>query len=158
VSLPQTPATGQLQSALHSVSVSAAVLDDQRRFLVIQRSDNGRWEPPGGVLELGESIHDGLVREIQEETGLQVEPQALTGIYKNMRRGIVALVFRCQVVGGRARAGVECRRLSWAAADELAGLMSEVYAVRLTDALEPGPPRVRAHDGERVLGSTSPGC
>jgi 8-oxo-dGTP diphosphatase len=156
VSLPQSSATEQAP-ALHSVSVSAAVLDERGRFLVIQRSDNGRWEPPGGVLELGESIHDGLAREVEEETGLRVEPQALTGVYKNMQRAIVALVFRCRVVGGQPRAGAECCRLSWVDADELASLMADAYAVRLTDALDPGSPRVRAHDGEHVLDSASPG-
>ena len=59
----------------HSVSVAAAIIDDDGRFLVIRRADNGRWEPPGGVLELDESIEAGLVREVEEETGLRVEPR-----------------------------------------------------------------------------------
>ena len=48
------------------------------------------------MLELAEGIHDGLRREVREETGLDVEPITLTGIYKNLARGIVALVFRCK--------------------------------------------------------------
>lgn len=63
----------------HSVSVAAVITDDQARALLIQRRDNHRWEAPGGVLELGEAIHDGLRREVREETGLDVEPGALTG-------------------------------------------------------------------------------
>ncbi len=39
------------------MSVSAAIIDDRGRVLVIRRADNGQWEPPGGILELGESIH-----------------------------------------------------------------------------------------------------
>lgn len=39
----------------HSVSVAAVITDDQGRALLIQRRDNGHWEPPGGVLELGET-------------------------------------------------------------------------------------------------------
>src|SRR3954452_21991774 len=100
-------ATDPHESPKHSVSVAAAILDDQGRFLVIRRADNGHWEPPGGVLELDETITDGLVREVREETGLQVRPLALTGVYKNMRRAIVALVFRCEVVGGTARTSHE---------------------------------------------------
>ena len=68
----------------HSVSVAAAIVDEVGRFLAVRRRDNGRWEPPGGVLELDETIQVGLVREVREETGLEVEPQALTGVYKNM--------------------------------------------------------------------------
>ena len=79
-------------SPRHSVSVAAAIIDQAGRLLAVRRSDNGHWEPPGGVLELDETIHAGLVREVHEETGLEVEPDALTGIYKNMRRGIIALV------------------------------------------------------------------
>ncbi len=57
-------------SAKHSVSVAAAVVDADGRILVIRRRDNGHWEPPGGVLELDETIEDGLRREVLEETGL----------------------------------------------------------------------------------------
>src|SRR5215470_17338705 len=84
----------------HSVSVAGVIVDDDDRALLIQRRDNHRWEPPGGVLEPGETIHDGLRREVREETGLNVEPIALTGVYKNMSRAIVALVFRCKITGG----------------------------------------------------------
>ena len=88
------------QQPRHSVSVAGVITDDHGRALLIQRRDNGKWEPPGGVLELGESIEDGLRRETREETGLDVEPIALTGAYKNMARGIIALVFRCKATGG----------------------------------------------------------
>src|SRR3954453_18084436 len=113
----------------HSVSVAAAIIDNQGRFLVIRRADNGRWEPPGGVLELDESIEDGLIREVAEETGLQVEPVALTGVYKNMRRGIVALVFRCTVVAQFGQPPPnEVSEVVWLTRDELDRL-SEAYRV-----------------------------
>jgi len=63
------------------VSVAGAIVDDQGRMLAVCRADNGHWEPPGGVLELGETIEDGLIREIREETGLVVTPERLTGVY-----------------------------------------------------------------------------
>ena len=46
------------------------------RALIIQRRDNGYREPPGGVLEHGEAIEDGLRREVYEETGLKIEPES----------------------------------------------------------------------------------
>jgi ADP-ribose pyrophosphatase YjhB (NUDIX family) len=140
------------QTPKHSVSVSAAILDDAGRFLVIRRTDNGDWEPPGGVLELHESITDGLVREVYEETGVQVRASALTGVYKNMMRGIVALVFRCEVVHGQPRPTSEAREFAWLAPDELVERMTGAYSVRLLDALDLGAgPIVRAHDGTTVI-------
>lgn len=74
----------------HSVSVAGIVIDESDRVLLIQRRDNGHWEPPGGVLELGETFEQGVIREVREETGLRVEVERLTGVYKNMNRGVVA--------------------------------------------------------------------
>ena len=137
---------------LHSVSVAAAVIDDHGRALAIRRRDNSHWEPPGGVLELEESIHDGLRREVVEETGLLIEPDALTGVYKNMARGIVALVFRCHLAGGTEHTSSETDRVAWLTADQIRERMSEAYAVRLLDALPTDEPRpaIRSHDGEHV--------
>jgi ADP-ribose pyrophosphatase YjhB (NUDIX family) len=138
----------------HSVSVAAAIIDDQGRFLVIRRADNGHWEPPGGVLELDESIEAGLIREVAEETGLMVEPLTLTGVYKNVRRGIVALVFRCTVLGETASVPSEVSNVAWLTPDEL-DRMDEAYRIRLLDALDPAAPHVRTHDGVQLLASRS---
>ena len=136
----------------HSVSVAAAILDDAGRFLVIRRADNGRWEPPGGVLELEESIADGLIREVEEETGLHVEPVALTGVYKNMTRGIVALVFRCEITAGEPTTTSEAQDLAWIAPAELGIYMSDAYSMRLLDAVKRDPrPSIRAHDGASIV-------
>jgi ADP-ribose pyrophosphatase YjhB (NUDIX family) len=138
-------------SPRHSVSVAAAIVDESGQVLAVRRRDNGHWEPPGGILELHETIQAGLVREVREETGLEVEPQALSGVYKNMRRGIVALVFRCRIVGGEPRPTREALEVSWLNPDEVRNLMDEAYATRLLDALRPGPAAIRAHDGLSLL-------
>jgi 8-oxo-dGTP diphosphatase len=79
----------------HSVSVAGVVVNDAGQILVIQRRDNRRWEAPGGVLKLNESFENGVRREVFEETGIRITVGRLTGVYKNMRIGVVALVFRC---------------------------------------------------------------
>ncbi len=134
----------------HSVSVAGAVIDAEGRFLAIQRRDNGRWEPPGGVLELDEHIENGLVREVREETGLIVAPERLSGVYKNLTHGIVALVFRCSIVGGLPSTGNESLAIEWLTAEEVAERMEEAFAVRLFDATHDGPTPVRHHDGIKV--------
>ena len=138
-------------SPRHSVSVAAAIVDEGGQLLAVRRRDNGHWEPPGGILELDETIQAGLVREVREETGLEIEPEALSGVYKNMRRGIVALVFRCRIVAGELRPTQEAEQVSWLSPDDVQNLMDEAYATRLLDALRPGPAAIRAHDGLSLL-------
>ncbi|SDK04442.1 NUDIX hydrolase [Nonomuraea jiangxiensis] len=136
----------------HSVSVAGVIIDDQGRALLIQRRDNGHWEAPGGVLELDEDITAGLLREVREETGLQVEPVTLTGVYKNMARGIVALVFRCKVVGGEPTTSDETRDLRWVTGEEVASLADEAFAIRVLDAMgSNSTPAVRQHDGVHLI-------
>ncbi|GLW05460.1 NUDIX hydrolase [Microtetraspora sp. NBRC 13810] len=138
----------------HSVSVAGVIVDDQGRALLTQRRDNGHWEAPGGVLERDEDITSGLLREIREETGLDVEPIALTGVYKNMTRGIVALVFRCKVISGHLTETDETRAFRWVTAGEVGQLASEAFAVRVLDAMHhTQPPAVRHHDGTYLLGT-----
>ncbi|MFI1470603.1 NUDIX hydrolase [Streptomyces wuyuanensis] len=136
---------------LHSVSVAGAVMREDGRLLAIRRADNGTWELPGGVLELTETPEDGVAREVWEETGIHVEVDQLSGVYKNTTRGIVALVFRCKPSAGTERTSDESTAVAWLTPEEVAERMSEVYAVRLLDALDGSGPHVRSHDGRQLL-------
>ncbi|MFB8777104.1 NUDIX hydrolase [Streptomyces broussonetiae] len=138
---------------LHSVSVAGVVVREDGKLLAIRRADNGTWELPGGVLELDESPEDGVAREVWEETGIHVEIDQLTGVYKNVARGIVALVFRCKPSGGMERTSAESTAVDWLTPTEVTERMSEVYAVRLLDALSGDSPHVRSHDGRRLIAS-----
>lgn len=137
----------------HSVSVAGVIVDDAGRALLIKRRDNGKWEPPGGVLEREETIPDALQREVLEETGIKIAlPATLTGVYKNMTGLIVSLVFRCEAIDGTPTTGAETRALRWATRDEVTELADEAYAIRVLDALDnTSPPAIRAHDGVRLI-------
>lgn len=136
----------------HSVSVAGVIIDDRGRALLTQRRDNGHWEAPGGILERDEDIHTGLRREIREETGLDVDPITLTGVYKNMTRNIIALVFRCKIIGGTLTQTDEARSYRWVTADEVRALASEAFAVRVLDAMrDDQTPAIRHHDGTHLL-------
>jgi 8-oxo-dGTP diphosphatase len=130
----------------HSVSVAGIVVDDQDRVLVNKRRDNGHWEPPGGVLELGETFEEGVKREVLEETGVQVEVERLTGVYKNMKRGIVALVFRCTTSDDVIKQTSEAAVIKWVSKAEAKTLMRSAYFVRVADAFAEQA-KYRAHDG-----------
>ncbi|MDF2146768.1 NUDIX hydrolase [Knoellia sp. p5-6-4] len=136
----------------HSVSVAAAIFDDTgENVLLIKRRDNGRWEPPGGVLELEETIEDGLRREVREETGAEIAVGPLTGVYKNMNLGIVALVFRSQLASKPSEESPEAAEVAWHPHSQLPDSMLEAYAARITDALAQSGPAIRAHDGASLL-------
>ncbi|APU12251.1 MULTISPECIES: NUDIX hydrolase [Actinoalloteichus] len=139
----------------HSVSVAGVVTRDDGKILVIRRADNGRWEPPGGVLELNETFETGVRREILEETGIEVTVNRLTGVYKNMTRGIVALVFHCTPTGTPTEdTDGEARSIAWMTADEITQTMTPAYAVRVTDAITQSTPQIRAHDGTFLIDAT----
>lgn len=70
---------------------------------------------------------DGLRRELYEETGLIVEPEQLTGVYKNMTRGIVALVFRAHVHAGELRITEETTDAGWWDRHQVAERLDEAY-------------------------------
>jgi len=144
------------EAAYHSVSVAGVVIDENGRTLVIQRRDNGHWEPPGGVLEREESIIEGLLREVREETGLIVEPMVLTGVYKNMRLGVVALVFRCRPAGGTLTENSEAAGFRWIQESEASAIMPEAFAIRILDAYRnDAEPSIRDHDGVKLIAPTS---
>jgi len=128
------------------VSVAGIVVDDEGRVLLIQRRDNRHWEPPGGVLELGETFEEGVVREVLEETGVRVTVERLTGVYKNMTRGIVALVYRCRPISGSAGPTDEAAKTAWLAPAELPDLMTTAYLVRVEDAFSEHASS-RSHNG-----------
>ncbi|MER5885077.1 NUDIX hydrolase [Streptomyces sp. NPDC001941] len=145
--------TGTATDRPHSVSVAGVIVDDADRALLIKRRDNGKWEPPGGVVERDETLPDALQREVLEETGIKIAlPATLTGVYKNMTGLIVSLVFRCEAIDGAPTTGDETRALRWVTREEVVELADEAYAIRVLDALDrTTPPAVRAHDGVRLI-------
>jgi 8-oxo-dGTP pyrophosphatase MutT (NUDIX family) len=110
-------------------AVTAVVEDDEGRVLLIHRVDNDRWALPGGQVEVGERVAETVVREVREETGIDVEVLALTGVYSDPKHVIAyddgevrqqfALSFRARPVGGRLRASDEASEVRWLAPDDL---------------------------------------
>ncbi|MGH3796907.1 MAG: NUDIX hydrolase [Pseudonocardiaceae bacterium] len=134
----------------HSVSVAGIVVNNADQVLVVQRRDNGHWEPPGGVLELNEQFEEGVRREVREETGVNVRVERLTGVYKNLTVGVVALVFRCIPLGDPDPASAEAVTVRWADLAEIPNLMDPAYTIRVTDAFGDST-ATRAHDGVQLV-------
>ena len=71
------------------VAVAAAVLDDVGRILLVERGSppaKGLWGLPGGLLDLGEAVRDGVAREVREETGAEIEIVELVDIFEPVER------------------------------------------------------------------------
>ncbi|MCM3342168.1 NUDIX hydrolase [Paenibacillus sp. MER TA 81-3] len=85
----------------HIVAVSALIQNEAGHTLLVQthnRSDT--WEMPGGQVEEGEPLHEAVCREVEEETGIIIEPLGITGVYFNQTSDIVSVVFRAHHVRG----------------------------------------------------------
>ena len=107
-------------------AVAALVRDEEGRILLQRRSDDGCWNLPAGAVDPGESPADAVVREVREETGLEVRPVRVAGVFGGRGDGLhvryangdevefTAIVFECAVVGGALQAdGDETAELGW---------------------------------------------
>ena len=104
------------------VGVGAVIVDDGRVLLVRRGTEPmlGKWTLPGGMLEVGESLTDGVIREVREETGLTVEPveliELLDRIYREgerVRYHSVIADSLCRVLGGALKAASDADAVRW---------------------------------------------
>ncbi len=109
------------------VGVGAIIVESGRVLLIrrVQEPMKDRWSIPGGMLELGESLQEGVRREAREETGLVVEPvevvEVLDRIYREegrVRYHYVIVDYLCRVTGGSLQAASDAAEVRWAAPSE----------------------------------------
>ena len=127
-------------------------------FLAQRRRDNGRWEPPAGVLELDETPEDGVAREIAEETGVLVQVERLVAACFNVVHPLrpVSLVFRCTPIAGEPVPTDEASEARWLTRTEVLELMPEAHAVRCFAGVDHEWPVTIMHDGTNVISQAMP--
>ena len=81
------------------VSASALIIENEHVLLAHRRAIDW-WNLPGGAIDAGETVTEGLRREVREETGLEIEVGQLVGVYSKPLKQEIVLSFRCQVTGG----------------------------------------------------------
>ncbi|GCE27705.1 putative MutT/NUDIX-like protein [Dictyobacter alpinus] len=131
---PMAPKANSVKPA-----TSAIVTNSKGEILLQRRVDNQQWGLPGGTMEPGESIVQCLIREVKEETGLDVQPAYLIGLYSDPAHVIAytdgevrqqfSMCFYCILQGGTLKASAESTQIGF-------------YAVQTLDALNI-PPAIR---------------
>src|ERR687884_95447 len=89
--------------AQFSVAAYGLIENDRHELLLTRRRGANEWVLPGGTLEEGEPPWDALVREVREETGLEVDLERLIGVYAKKREGDLVFTFRARITGGDLR-------------------------------------------------------
>ena len=120
------------------VGVGGVVIDDARALLIRRASHplKGEWSIPGGLLEVGETLHQGVARELAEETGLDVRVLELIEVFERIfpappqadgtpgdasrpQYHFVILDYLCEIQGGTISAGSDAQEFAWAREEEL---------------------------------------
>ncbi|MFJ5607887.1 NUDIX domain-containing protein [Streptomyces sp. NPDC093221] len=139
---PDAPAPNSLV-----VAASAVVTDEQGRILLQRRRDNGLWALPGGGMEMTDSLPGTAVREVKEETGLDVEITGLVGTYTDPRHVIAYtdgevrrqfnVCFTARAIGGELAVSDESTEVRFVAAREVDELpMHHTQRLRIAHYLE----------------------
>jgi len=123
------------------VGVGAVIVEGDRVVLVHRGAEPmaGEWSIPGGLLELGETMRAGAVREAREETGLQVEAGEVLEVLDRIvpdaqgkiRYQYVLIDFLCRRIAGELRAGGDAAEARWVRESELEGLGVAEAAVKV---------------------------
>jgi ADP-ribose pyrophosphatase YjhB (NUDIX family) len=139
---PHAPTPNSLVPA-----ASAIVVNEADAMLLQRRVDNDQWALPGGTMNLGETLAQTVVREVKEETGLDVEVTGLVGIYTDPSHVIeyddgevrqeFNVCFTARLRGGRLATSTESKEVRWMPLDEVDALpMQESTRLRIRHHLD----------------------
>jgi len=138
------------------VGGNAAVISETGQVLLMRRADNQQWVMPGGMMEVGETPAEAVVRETREETGVVCIPVALVGVYDSRRwdsglaQQIYKFTFLCrpdltQSASWPPSHAIETLEIGWFREDQLPEGLYEGHRQRFADAFRVWRGDVRAH-------------
>jgi 8-oxo-dGTP diphosphatase len=123
------------------VGVGGVVIHNERTLLIRRGRPplEGEWSIPGGMLEIGETLLEGVKRELLEETAIEVKVVDLIEVFERLTRDeagrlkyhFVILDYLCEAVRGEALAGSDVTDVAWARESELGGYSLTPTATRV---------------------------
>lgn len=122
------------QKSCFTIAAFAVILDELDRVLLCHRRDMDMWNLPGGGVESGEIPTEAVVREVKEETGLEVVIEKLTGIYGKQYKDELVFTFICRIVGGEPTPTSESSDNQFFAIDSLPANTIPKHIERINDA------------------------
>lgn len=142
---PEAPKANSLIPA-----ASAVVTNERGEILLQRRSDNDLWSIPGGAMEPGETIRQTAIREVREETGIEVETKRLVGIYSDPNHVVeysdgevrqqFSVCFACEPVGGELSTSDESLEVGYFPPEAIEGMnMHPSIRRRVSDYLAGDP-------------------
>ncbi|HZI97616.1 MAG TPA: NUDIX domain-containing protein [Actinomycetales bacterium] len=129
-------------------SVTAVVVDNTGDLLLVHKTDNDLWALPGGGVDPGESVSEAVLREVLEETGMDVEVVRLSGVYTNPRhvmayddgevRQQFSLCFVARLLGGTLTTSSETSEVAFVPPERLDDLtIHPSMRLRIDHGLDP---------------------
>ena len=116
--------------------VAAGILVRRGDEVLLVRTEKRGWEFPGGQIEEGESVLDGVVREVQEEANIAASADRLVGVYSNLSKHRVIFDFLGTWLSGEAQTGTETIDVAWVRKDDTARMIEHpLYSRRLQQLL-----------------------
>lgn len=139
---PDAPTPNSIVAA-----ASAIVVNEAGSILLHRRTDNDLWALPGGVMEFGESISETVVREVREETGLDVLPKYVTAVYSDPKhvfaysdgevRQEFSVCVACDIIGGDLAISDESKELCFVPMADISSVnMHPRIKARIDDYVE----------------------
>lgn len=131
----------------HIVAAGALVKNDKGEFLLVNNPYRG-WEFPGGQIENGEDLIEGVTREVFEESGINIKVDRLVGVYSNTKSYLgwdnktivptkVIFDFLATAIGGRLKCSEESIEVGWFHKEEVLSMIKEPWLIdRARDMIE----------------------
>jgi ADP-ribose pyrophosphatase YjhB (NUDIX family) len=122
---------------LFTIGTFAIIFDDQDRVLLCHRRDLDVWNLPGGGVESGELPTEAIIREVKEETTLEVVIERLVGVYgKTDKNDELIFAFTCHVIGGQPSITDEASECQYFAVEHIPTNTIQKQVERIHDALK----------------------